>query len=84
MTIHLHIEHLILDGIDLPPGQRPLLKALVATELAQLITTGGLAPAWQADGSYGHMPGGTLTLTNTQATTLGPQIAGAVYGGMQK
>ena len=84
MTIHLHIEHLLLDGIDLPAGQEPLLQSIVATELAQLMTAGGLAPVFQAEGTYGRIQGDTLAMTNPQAQTLGPQIAGAVYGGMQK
>ena len=84
MNLHIHIERLILDGIDVPPGQRPLLQTTVETELTQLIMTSGLSAKLQSGGAYQEVQGRPIHLENTQALTLGQQIAGAVHGGIHE
>jgi hypothetical protein len=42
VNVNLHIERLILEGIDLDPAQRPILQAAVEAELSRLIAEGGV------------------------------------------
>lgn len=83
MNINLHIERLILDGIPLGPGQSTLLQAAVEAELTRLLASGGLGDALQAGGAYYSVRTAGIQLPNDgNATRLGEQIAGAVYGGI--
>ncbi len=83
MNINLKIEQLILDGIDLPRHQRPLLQASVEAELGRLLTSGGLASGLQNGEVVPRLSTNTIHLTgNSDPTTLGQQIAQAVYGGL--
>ena len=84
MKIQIHIERLILEGIDVPPGQRPLLQTAVETELATLLRNGDLAPDLQSGGAYRARQGRPIHLQNTHPPTLGRQIAAAVHGGIGK
>lgn len=82
MTIHVHIERLVLEGIDLPQGERPWLQTAVETELTNLLLNGGLAPALQTGGAYRSIQAQTIHLQSSSAPALGQQIAQAVYGGI--
>lgn len=88
MDIELSIEQLILHGIDLPRGQRSLLRAAVEGELTRLLSEGGLASRL-ADGEVlAHLPGGEISLppndVSPDLSQLGVQIAQAVYAGVRK
>jgi hypothetical protein len=88
MDIELSIEQLILHGIDLPRGQRSLLRAAVEGELTRLLSEGGLASRL-ADGEVQpHLPGGEISLppggSSTDPVQLGVQIAQVVYGGINQ
>lgn len=81
MNINLHIERLILDGIDFGPSQRQQLRAAVEGELVRLLGAGTLA----------HMRGAAVPSISSPAielrnnpTEFGKQIAGSVYGGIDK
>ena len=83
MDMNVHIERLILDGIDVSPSQREVLGTTVATELTRLLTANGLSPNLQTDAVLGHVPTDAIQLTgNNNPTHLGHQIAQAVYGGI--
>ena len=88
MDIELSIEQLILHGIDLPRGQRPLLRSAMETELARLLGEGGLASRLVDGGVQAYLSGGEINLPPGGAAKdpaqLGIQIAQAVYGGMNK
>jgi hypothetical protein len=85
MTINLHIERLILDGVDVPHDQRPVLQAAVQAELARLLVADGVAPGLMAGGALARVPAGAIQLTGEgDFTRLGQQIARAVYGGISR
>lgn len=85
MNITLHIERLVLNGISLLPGERPLLQAAVETELSRLLTSGGLDDALQSGGALYNVRTAGIQLANDGSPArLGEQIAGAVYGGIGK
>jgi hypothetical protein len=85
MNINLHIERLILDGIPLGPGQRPLLQAAVETELTRLLGSGGLSEGLQSGGAFYSVRTEGIQLADYRnPAKLGKQIAGAVYRGIDK
>jgi hypothetical protein len=81
-SIHLHIERLVLDGIDIAPGQRHLLQASVTAELTRLLTHGGLAPGLAQGIALPRLSTGGIQITDNNPAQLGRQIAGSVYGGI--
>ncbi len=85
MNVNLHIERLVLDGVPLAPGGRPLLQAAVEAELTRLLASGGLSDALQSGGALYNVRTAGIQLANDQSPAgLGEQIAGAVYGGIGK
>ena len=83
MNVSIHIERLVLDGVNVPYAQRPLLQAALEAELARLVTEGGLTPSLQSGGVFAQQPGGSIQLSaGGEPVRLGQQIAQAVYGGI--
>jgi hypothetical protein len=85
MSLHLHIDRLVLDGLPLRAVDRAALQAAVETELARLLSEGGLAPGLVEGGAVPALRGGSLQEgRGDKAAGLGTQIAQAVYGGIGK
>lgn len=85
MNVNLHIERLILEGIDLDPAQRPILRAAVEAELGKLLAEGGVGESLAAGGAVPALKVGGFEMRGEgNPAQLGPQIAGAVYGGIGK
>jgi len=83
MKINIHIERLVLDGVEIARRDRPLLQSAVEAELARLITTGGLAPDLMSGGAMPRVTAGDLQMTgDNDPARLGHQIAQSVYGGI--
>jgi hypothetical protein len=85
MNINIHIERLILDGVDVPYAQRPVLQAALESELARLVGEGGIAPGLASGGAFPRVrvPGAGITISSEGGpAALGQQIAQAVYGGI--
>lgn len=85
MNVNLHIDRLVLNGIDIEPAQRPHLQAAVEAELGRLLAEGGISadlaagtmvPSVRADGFEMSGQGSPVQ--------LGRQIARSVYGGIGK
>ena len=84
MNINLHIERLVLDGVNIAPGQRDLLQASVTTELTRLLNNSGLAGKLVEGVSLPGLSTNSIQLTGNNPTQLGQQIAQSVYGGISK
>ena len=85
MKIKLHIERLILDGLNVERLDGSVVQAAVETELARLLSTEGLHPSLLSGGAMPHAPGGSIQLTSESSPArLGTQIAQAAYGGLGK
>lgn len=85
MNINLHIERLVLDGVNIPPGQRHLLQASVETELARLLTDGGVSPSLAGGVALPHASANGIQLAGgNDPVQIGRQIAQSVYGGIGK
>ena len=82
MNINLHIERLVLDGLNIAPGQRDLLQASVTTELTQLLNNAGLTGNLVEGVSLPRLFASSIQLTGKCPTQLGQQIAQSVYGGI--
>jgi hypothetical protein len=84
VNVNLHIERLVLAGIDVDHAQWPFLQAAMEAELGRLIAEGrvglvvggGAMPLVRAGGFEMDVEGG--------AGRLGQQIACAVYEGIGK
>ncbi|HET9252855.1 MAG TPA: hypothetical protein VFP58_12150 [Candidatus Eisenbacteria bacterium] len=85
MTIVVHIDRLVLDGLDLAPGMTARLGAAVEAELTQLLTRGELPMGIRTGGAVPSLPGGTISVAPRQPTApLGRSIARAVHGGLAR
>jgi hypothetical protein len=84
MNIQIHIERLVLEGIDVSYVARPTLQMAVEAELTRLLAAGGLAADLQTGGSHPAIFTCPIQLTGDGPTHLGQQIAQAVYGGLNQ
>ncbi len=83
MNINLHIERLVLEGLNIAPEQRPVLQAAVEGELIRLLTERGLSPSLAQGVAVPRLSASAMQLTSTSSPTeLGQQIAQSVYGGI--
>ena len=84
LPIELHIERLILDGVNVTtPRERALLRAAVETELTRLLTAGGLSRELSGGVAVPSLAAGDVQLTaGGDPSRLGAQIAQAVYDGI--
>ena len=83
MNVRLHIDRLVLDGIDVGPADRPRLQAAVEQELARLIAAGGISPELAGGVALPSVRAPQITLApDAKSAQLGTAIAGAVYGGV--
>ena len=86
MNINLHIEKLVLDGLDIGPGQDGKVKAAVEAELSRLLQEGGISSGLQGGGALSNIRVNhpVQISGNANPKALGAQIARSVYGGIGK
>lgn len=85
MTINLHIERLILDGLPLEAKDGTILRGAIETELVRLLAQNADISNWQADGATPSVRAEPIQLTaESSAAQIGQQIAGSIYGGIGK
>jgi hypothetical protein len=84
MRLNIHIQRLVLDGIDIPPSQQGALQEEVQAELSRLLAADGLAPRLLSGGALSRVRGGSIQLAGGESdpTQLGQQVAQAIYGGL--
>jgi hypothetical protein len=84
MTIKIHIEKLVLDGLPVQSHDGPELRKAMAKELVRLLAEGGLSPELVGGGAYPDVPAGNANISGKNATKVGREIARAVYGRIGK
>lgn len=85
MNVNLHIERLVLDGVPLAPGDRPLLRAAVEGELSRLLTEGGLSAGLRSGGAMPTVRANPMLIHgDANPSRMGQEIARSVYGGIGK
>lgn len=83
MTIHIHIDRLIFEGIPLSQRQRRLLQASLEAELGRLVAGDRLGAERLSQAAAPHIDAGEMGFTpNSSPVQMGQQIAQAVYRGM--
>lgn len=83
MNIELHIERIVLDGLDVKPRDRWTLRAAVESELARLLARGGLSSQLLSGGALRSLSAGEIQVPmQTSGAQLGNQIAQAVHSGI--
>jgi hypothetical protein len=79
MTIRVHIERLVLDGLPLERRHAPAVRQAVETELARQLSGTDASASLRSIGATDSLPGGTITLGRTvTVAALGGQISGAL------
>lgn len=84
MKINLHIDRLVLDGVDVATGQRDILQTSVINELTQLLSNGSIAGNSLRGIGQRDLSPNAIQLTNSKADKLGQQIAQSVFGGISR
>jgi hypothetical protein len=82
LTIRVHIERLILEGLPSGPLDTAQLGAAVQAELGRLLGEAGLHPGLAAGGTFRSIEGAPLTAPAGRAGPLGVQIAGAIHAAL--
>jgi hypothetical protein len=83
MSLTIHIDRLVLDGLPVSRAHGPLVQAAVEAELSRLFTEGGLALDLISGGAVPSIPGRAISVADGIApAALGQQVARAVYGGI--
>ncbi len=83
MNIQLHIERIVLDGLQVAPRDRANLQAAVEAELTRLLAAGGLRSELLSGGAMRSLSGGEIQVKNNMSPLhLGNRIAQAVHGGV--
>jgi hypothetical protein len=78
MKVRIHIDRLVIDGLDLRHGGRGHLRAAVEQELARLVGENGLAAPLKAGIAVPSLPAPGIEASGSPAD-LAAAIAGAVY-----
>lgn len=80
MTIDLHIERLVIEGLALSSTDGRMMEAAVAAELTRLLAAGPIPPAARASGVWPSVPALALPGAATrEPRQLGRAIASGVY-----
>jgi hypothetical protein len=82
MTIRIHIEELLLDGLPVLGHEGPAVRKAVEKELSRLFAEGGLSRELAGGGAFPDVPNGNMKITGTGPSKIGKEIARAVYGGI--
>jgi hypothetical protein len=83
LKINVQIEQLILDGISVAPHEHPELQAAVESELARLMSAGGLNRELAAGVALPSVNAAPMQLSSPAGPVrLGQGIARSVYGGL--
>jgi hypothetical protein len=83
VSIHVHIERLILNGITLPRCVRAAFREALQDELGHLLAEGGLSPKLQGGTALPRIsaPGIQIGAPSSPGD-MGRQVARAVYAGI--
>jgi hypothetical protein len=83
VNINLHIERLVVDGLELDPAKRDSFKSGIESELTALLTAGGVDSTLSAGVAVPRIEGPSIQLQpDNSPQQLGRQIAGSIYGGI--
>jgi hypothetical protein len=84
MTVHVHIERLVLDGVPVQPGGLGPLRDALQAELGRLLGTGPLPAALLAGGAVPALAARQVVAAPADGSppSWGVHIARAVYSSL--
>ena len=83
MTIDLHIERLVLEGVDVAFADRAHVAAAVESELVRMLGEGGLHPALAGGVALPSISAPDATIApRAGAAQIGGAIAQSLHGGI--
>jgi hypothetical protein len=83
MNIELHIDELVFHGLR--HRDRHHIADALQRELTRLFAEQGASPALANRGEVGHLDGGSFKVARgAKPTSIGAQVAHAVYGGLNR
>jgi len=85
MNIHVHVDHLVLEGLALEEGQGSQVQAAVEAELTRMLFATPAGSDLLAGGARLSVPAQDILVSGQDTpVTLGRQIGRAVYGGISR
>jgi hypothetical protein len=85
VNIEIHIDRLVLEGLNVPHHQHALLQTSLESELSRLVSEGSLGFGLLAAGSIPSLSGEAIQLHESlDPQKLGQQIAQVVYTGINR
>ena len=82
-NVNLHVERLVLDGLNVASADGAAVEAAFAAELTRLLASGGVSSELASGGALYSLKVGDITVDGAQGPAhLGEQIARAVYEGV--
>jgi hypothetical protein len=82
MSVHLHIDRLVVEGLDLVAADGPRLAAALEAQLGARLAAGGSA-GWTGLAVPALGPLAVAAAPGTAAETLGRQVATALHGALK-
>lgn len=85
MNVHLHVDHLVLEGLPVGGAGGAELGAAVEAELARLLAGTPVAAALQRAGARASVPSAGIVVGGDDTPeTLGLRIGRAVHGAISR
>lgn len=81
MNIHLHIDRLVLNGLDMPANSGDVIRIAVEREIARLLSARGLASSLESGTAVPSVRAPEINGMGSPAQ-VGTAIGRAVYGGI--
>ena len=81
-NINLHIERLVLDGLEVDRAQAGHVKTMIITELSRLLATHGLSPHWGRGAFEPVIRTEAIRMEDSMPRNIGTLVAHSVFGGI--
>jgi len=82
VTVRVHIERLVLDGLPVTAAQGPRVQAAVEAELTRLIETQGVSRGLRLGGNMPRVDAPPVRVRSVDARETGRAIARSIYRGI--
>jgi hypothetical protein len=80
MSIRIHIERLVLEGLPVTAAQGPLVREALQRELGSVMASGGLSRELRGGGAFPVVRAAASKLHQENPSQLGTQIARSIHG----
>lgn len=85
MTINLHIDRVVVDGVSLGRGSERQVRAAVERELTALFATRGVPNSLLGGGAVPKLSGTSMRQSKGSTPTgVGRDVAGSIYGSFSR